>query len=577
MPCCRSPAAKPGPKREVDVARRFISRLPVVLLTCALMAALAVPALAVSNARLTNDATANSYVRYDGGTDATLTACSTGRRPQNEPTVAVNPHDTDVITAGANDYCQQTVDGDVWAGYYRSTDGGSTWTNSLVPGYPTDASPAGSASPTTGVCSAAGDPTQSFDNDGRLFYGFICFNRAKPSNGSIYVATYENDGADYARTTRVVRGTPSVWGVFNDKVNLVVDQTSGARSGTIYIGWVRYPGQSANNVLEVARSTDHGVTWSKPVKVSQGHGEEQFADLAVGPDGSLYVTWRTFAHQTSTSTDIWVATSTNGAQTFSPPVRIASSISPFDGDAFDPAGACGDGPFACASGLTYPRFASLSAVTADASGVHVVWNARLPSGQSKVFVRNSPDGLTWPSAAFQLDTAAAGHQWWPDIASADGTITAVFNDSRTDPAYSPDRPSGNTAAGVNSGNVVHTVAARSTDGGLTWTEATATSAGSNLNWEQFGSRRSSFMGDYIYVSAVPGRVVGAWTDTRDVLPGTDPREAGADDDADGFDVLQPGCVYVPNDINAPVYSSPLISDPCLSQGGLDSNIYGGDL
>jgi hypothetical protein len=85
------------------------------------------------------------------------------------------------------------------------------------------------------------------------------------------------------------------------------------------------------------------------------------------------------------------------------------------------------------------------------------------------------------------------------------------------------------------------------------------------------------MGDYNYVSAVPGRVVGVWTDTRDVIAGTDPRETGEEDDADGFDVYQPGCVYEPNDINALSYTTPLISDPCLSQGGLDSNIYGGDL
>lgn len=62
-----------------------------------------------------------------------------------------------------------------------------------------------------------------------------------------------------------------------------------------------------------------------------------------------------------------------------------------------------------------------------------------------------------------------------------------------------------------------------------------------------------------------------------MVAGTDPRETGASDDADGFDVFQAGCAYVPNDINAPSYSSPLTTDSCLSQGGLDSNIYGGDL
>lgn len=174
------------------MSRRFSHRVLVLLSACALLTALVGPALAATNARVTNDASANGYRRYDGGTDPSLTACSTGRRAQNEPTFAVNPHNTNVIAAGSNDYCLQTVGGDVWAGVYRTTNGGTTWSNSLVPGYPGDTSPAGSASPTTGTCNAAGDPTQSFDNSGRLFYGFICFNRAKPSNGNIYVATYEN-------------------------------------------------------------------------------------------------------------------------------------------------------------------------------------------------------------------------------------------------------------------------------------------------------------------------------------------------------------------------------------------------
>jgi hypothetical protein len=77
---------------------------------------------------------------------------------------------------------------------------------------------------------------------------------------------------------------------------------------------------------------------------------------------------------------------------------------------------------------------------------------------------------------------------------------------------------------------------------------------------------------YNYVSAVPGAVQAAWTDSRDLVPGPDPRESGEDDDADGFDVFQP-CLYVPNDINAPSYTQPTIDDPCLDRGGLDQNIY----
>jgi hypothetical protein len=57
-----------------------------------------------------------------------------------------------------------------------------------------------------------------------------------------------------------------------------------------------------------------------------------------------------------------------------------------------------------------------------------------------------------------------------------------------------------------------------------------------------------------------------------MVPGDDPREFGEFDDMDQFDVFQP-CTYVPNDINAPSYTSPTIGDSCLDQGGLDQNIY----
>jgi len=523
--------------------------------------------------RVTRDNTAGSYLRYDGETDATMTACSTGRRSQNEPTVAVNPRSSDVIVAGSNDYCAQIVNGDVWAGYYRSTDGGTTWSDSLLPGYPQDASAAGVASPAHGQCAAAGDPTQAFDTQGRLFYGFICFNRVKPINGSLYVATYDQDGARYVRTVLVDSGTPSAnfAGLFQDKINLTVDQTRGSRSGSLYVAWARYNGYAPNNVILFSRSTDHGQTFSRPIRVTQGLFEEQFADLAVGPEGDVYLTFRTISHQPSTFDAIWLVKSTDGGASWSDP-QVVARITPFDSDQFG-GGDCGDGPFACATGFTYSRFASLSAVAADETGVHVVWSAENAAGQAKIYVRNSPDGLSWPSPAATLDSNPAGHQYFPDIASANGAIMTVFYDSRADAAYSPNLPPGDTADGKNSGGAVDTFVATSSDGGVTWNETKVSSVSSNYNWETHGSRRDPFWGDYIYISAVPGGAYVVFTDSRDLVPGDDPRETGASDDLDEFDVFQP-CTYVPNDINAPSYSSPSISNSCLSQGGLDQNIYG---
>jgi hypothetical protein len=550
--------------------------LPVAALLLVMGLATATQA-SPSEARVTRDDTAGSYTLSGGGTDATMTACSTGRRSQNEPTIAVDPHDPNVVVAGSNDYCAQIVNGDVWAGYYRSTDGGENWSNSLVPGYPDDSSAAGLASPAHGSCAAAGDPSQAFDQNGNLFYAFICFNRSGPVNGSVYAAKYVNDGATYDRTVLIKRGTPSglfLSGLFQDKINLTVDQSGGEFSGNVYVAWSQYDGFAPANAVLVSRSTDHGLSFSRPVRVTPVElGTASFADLAVGPDGAVYLTYITYPSQGRLTSDIWLQKSVNGGVSFGPSSHVAS-ITRFDSDQFSGATGtvdCGDGPFACESGFTYSRFFSSSAVAADANGVHVAYAAERPDGQSKVFVRNSPDGVSFPAAAAQLDTVGTGHQWFPDIASADGTITVVFYDSRGDPGYAPDVPPGSTAGGVNSGDVVNTFIARSTNG-TSWTETQVTTEGSNFGWETHGSRRVGFWGDYIYVSAVPGAVNVTWTDSRDLVPGTDPRETGTDDDHDGFDVFQP-CTYTPNDINAPSYSSPAVNDTCLSQGGLDENIY----
>ena len=550
------------------------------LVTLGLVVGLAVPAQAATESKVTGDDTPGSYQLADGGTDDTMTRCSEGRRQQNEPTVAVDPTNPSVVVAGSNDYCAAIVNNEVWAGYYRSTDSGQSWSLSLVPGYPDDTSDSGEASPVHGTCGASGDPTQSFDGEGNLFYGFICFNRSKPINGGVYVARYSNHGADYDQTVLVKKGTPSGLfqaGLFQDKINLTADQTDGEFGGNVYVAWSEYHAFASTNAVLVSRSTDGGDSFSRPIRVTpQEHGTASFADLAVGPDGSVNLTYVTYPSSSRPTADVWLLRSNDGGVSFGAPVHV-DSIELFDSNQF--AGAtgtvdCGDGPFACESGFTFSRFFSNSAVAADETGVHVVWASELPSGQNKVFVRNSADGTSFDDDPITLDNFETGHQWFPDVASADGMLSVIFYDSRTDPAYDPDIPPGNTAEGMNSGDVVQARVAQSSDGGETWSEQVVSTAGSNFGWMTHGSRRVGFWGDYLYVSAVPDAVNVVWTDSRDLVPGVDPRDGAADN---GFSVFQDNCVYDPNDIDAPAYITPTIDDPCLDEGGLDQNIYGARL
>src|SRR5947207_537981 len=105
-----------------------------------------------TDVRLTNDDGTNGgyisdYTLVTGTpyTDDILTACSSSRGRQNEPAVAVDPRNPDVVVGSSNDYCGvfnqdgTFVDnlGIVWMGYYRTENGTSaspTWVSSLIPG-----------------------------------------------------------------------------------------------------------------------------------------------------------------------------------------------------------------------------------------------------------------------------------------------------------------------------------------------------------------------------------------------------------------------------------------------------------
>jgi hypothetical protein len=509
------------------------------------------------NVRVTRDGSPGSYRRADGAVDGTMERCSTGRREQNEPSVAVDPRNPRIVVIGANDYCAAITTGDSWLGFYRSANGGRTWRDSLLPGYPTDTSVAGRASPAFGNCAVASDPTLSFDLAGRLFFGFICFNRG-PREGrevgdearaegligsSTFVAMYDQDGAHYVRTTLVSRGTPDR---NEDKINLTVDQTRGPFGGSVYAAWVQLANPSDEGIprdpMLVSHSVNHGATFSRPIPISP-LVHSRFPDLSVGPDGTVYAAFRS-------SDTLWVARSTNGGRSFASPIQVAASLVPFDSGQFSEGSGddCGTGRYRCHSRLIFSRFDTQIAVVADGTGVHVLWNERVGGGQSKMLIRTSQNGVAW-SPARQIDQVAAGHQYFPDLASAGGVITAVFYDSRNDPAYAPTLPPGTTKSGKSSGGAVDVYVAQSANGGLTWTERRITNRSSNFNY--LTPANLPFWGDYIYVSAVGEEVQVAWTDSRDFV----------EEKKGSFAAYRP-CT-----------SRPYVDDSCLSQGGSDENIY----
>ena len=601
--------------------------LALVSLTVALPAAQALPA----NARLTNDDGSNGgyisdYTMVTGApyTDAVLTACSQSRGRQNEPAVAVDPRNPQVIVGSSNDYCGVFQSngallglGDVWLGYYRSQNGGASFVSSLVPGYQGDTSPyAASAHVRT---ADSGDPVLAWDSHGRVFAGSESSSDPEGSAktlGDVWVATYENpqggngptldDGKKFVRSLDVATGSaaPNLLGKFNDKTAIEVDRTGGACDGNVYFAWARFTGGSSNGFnssVYFVRSTDHGQTFSEPLKLSQTVHDIQNPDISVTGDGHVYVTYRQFAdvHSHESADAIVYNASTDCGATFSAPRQVATfePYDPTDISGGDVAGECGDAPEACDSGYTFMRGGTQVRATADQADhahdyVYVVYDPSIPGTEV-------PSGTTYGSVVsedlpvtyhqdvgsqsgiyfLRLDAATGAHtapvliddprgrgglQRFPDISVDQGTMHAIWWDSRNDSCYNPARPLDNCADGSTTAGLDAFAASGSTATLLWAPSMRLSSASSNPNYEQFGGRTVPFGGDYLYISSVGAFSFGTWTDWRNVIAGADPREGG-DSDLDAADVHQCRTQNADGSFSR---------DNCPFQGGLDQNIYG---
>jgi hypothetical protein len=607
---------------------------PAFIAAAVLAITLVAPSLSAAqpaNVRLSNDSpTASGYISAytlatgNAYTDNVISECNIARGRQNEPSVAVDPRNTQVILGSSNDYCGvyqlsggslQPV-GPIWLGYYRSEDQGASFVSSLVPGYPGDTSPyAAQAHIRT---ASSGDPVIAWDSHGRAFFGSESSDDpagTKKTFGDVWVAVFDNpgtntlnDGKRFVRSEVVAQGSsaPNLLGKFNDKTAIEADRSGSSCDGNVYFAYSRFTG-NGGVAIYLSRSTDHGASWSSPKKLSSA-SDVQFPDISVTGNGHVYVTWRTFMAKKHDADSIQIAKSTDCGATFAPATTIGTFV-PNDavdlaapeptptssavdepGSAEDAAASgslardCGDFSTACASGYTFFRRDTQVRSTADqnSSGetIYLVYDATKAGTQTATgttYGTNGPgtagvartffftyNGATGTATSpVMLDDPATGHQVFPDISVDHGSAYAIWWDSRNDPAYAVTRPIGNMANGITT-NSLDVYARSSTNSGATWgATQRLTEVTTNPNYEQFSNRAVPFAGDYLWVSNVAGFAYATWTDWRNTVAGADPRERTAEDN-DAADVVQ--C----RTVTGGVWSG----DNCPHAGGLDQDIYG---
>ncbi len=315
-------------------------------------------------------------------------------------------------------------------------------------------------------------------------------------------------------------------GSFNDKTNLAVDPAT----GNVYAAWSDFHGLVGCNEILFSRSTDHGATFSKPIKISSGICGNQGPSIVVGPSGQVYVGWEAntggaLAKALGSATGAAFVSSTDFGKTFSK-ARIVVKYAPFVSEQFSGNGAreCGDPPFNCPTGFTFPRF-DLAGPYLAADNVNgtlvMAFQVAQSSGQGQIESVFSTDaGATWSTPAL-LASSSDGHQFYPFLVASNGRVNAIWYDSKGDPNYSATRPPCNSAAGQTSAclNVRY---AESADGGKTWgASIKVTDTPTNLNYEQFGGRLVPFFGDYITVAAQGDTIGAAWTDQRNTVGAPD--------------------------------------------------------
>jgi hypothetical protein len=473
--------------------------------------------------KVTND---NNNV--DGGTPNP--GFDAHNRQSNETTVSISPANSSIVAAGGNDYRMVTVTGDVWLGVYVSANGGETWFNTMVPGFPSDTSAAGLASPLLGL-DASGDPVVRFDRNGNLYVAAIAFNRNfdqpdRPVDNLVYVARYDytpgsrggtstpSSAANppnftYAGTTVVDRGAvgfavPGVVGfagTFTDKEWMEVDTNAPASSpcaGNVYVAHTNFHGSSGSSPIVFSSSTDGGATFTGPRTISTGGRSgtplNQGADIAVGPTGTIYVAYAAFERSTGLNS-INLVKSTDCGRKWTQPVVVG----PFN----DPQ----------APGVAFrtPGFAFVAADDTDPNVVYVAYQSL--DGDYDVFVQRSTDGgATWGAPVQVNEDPGARHQIFPTIDVSNGAVHVAWYDFR------------NSVAPAN--DLLDVYYASSNTTGVAYPafshNVRVTDVSHNGNCLLFGGGTAGFHGDYNELDALwtgTNHVVHvAWADHRDVSP-----------------------------------------------------------
>ena len=211
---------------------------------------------------------------------------------QSETFIAVSPSDDDRIAVGINGGSSMSA----WVSNNR----GASFTKSTLSNF-FDAPGEAGAEPGEVCC----DPMFAADTLGNIWFGGLSTNFGAGTTSRIVVARIPAGGSSLPSTTV---GLPVRTAGIQDKPMMTIDNSpSSPFRGRLYVVWNEPDGGGGINVvisqcdtrtgtarLPAASRCDNADNWTQPVTV-EPNGNYIYADVAVGPDGRVYVVWWDFS------------------------------------------------------------------------------------------------------------------------------------------------------------------------------------------------------------------------------------------------------------------------------------------
>jgi hypothetical protein len=294
--------------------------------------------------------------------------------------------------------------GDGYSGTYYSNDGGQTWAGvstdpqnlgTLIPGV---------ERLTGGQYDAGGDPALAFDSRGNVYYAGLGFDRTAPPNTVTVNKGTFGSGGDLSWGMPIFINQTTSPSTLNDKEWIAADwHVSSPYRDRVYVSWTRFifnpeNGRYVQSPIFFAYSSDGGKTFSTPENVSANVHYSQGSRPIVGYDGAVYVIFDG-STRLATHDSTYIVKSTDGGVTFGKPVQISElqEVIPLANTDFRvnsyPAGA------AAPNGDLYVAWSSLMSDNGGLCASETNTNCH----SSTVYSKSTDGGATWsaPVAIFQ--------------------------------------------------------------------------------------------------------------------------------------------------------------------------------